>query len=91
MPKITKLIWTNRFRRAFRRRVADTPEESNFRAKLETFLSDPFDPSIRTHKLSGRLEGACAFSVSYDCRVIFKFLADQEVLLVDIGSHDEVY
>ena len=45
----------------------------------------------RTHKLTGRLEGLWAFSVSYDYRVIFKFLKEDEILLIDIVTHDEVY
>ena len=51
----------------------------------------PFNPKLRTHKLTGRLEGLWAFSVSYDHRVIFKFLKEDEILLIDIGTHDEVY
>jgi mRNA-degrading endonuclease YafQ of YafQ-DinJ toxin-antitoxin module len=58
---------------------------------MELFLKEPFNPHLRTHKLTGRLEGLWAFSVTYDCRVIFKFLDEDEILLVDIGGHDEVY
>jgi mRNA-degrading endonuclease YafQ of YafQ-DinJ toxin-antitoxin module len=34
--------------------------------------------------------------VEYDCRIVFDFvknpeLGDEEILLLDIGSHDEVY
>ena len=91
MPKIDRVRWTSAFKRAFRKRVMGTPDENLFRSKLETFTVDPFDPGIRTHKRSGRLEGLWAFSVNYDCRVVVRFLSDEEVLLVDIGSHDEVY
>jgi mRNA interferase YafQ len=58
---------------------------------MRLFLKNPFDRRLRTHKLTGKLEGLWAFSVAYDCRVIFKFLSKDEVLLIDIGSHDEVY
>jgi len=58
---------------------------------VEMFMKDPFQPSLRTHKLTGRLKGLWAFSVSFDCRVIFKFLSKTEILLIDIGGHDEVY
>jgi len=46
---------------------------------------------LRTHKLSGELTGMWAFSVSYDYRVVFRFISEKEVLLIDIGGHDEVY
>jgi mRNA-degrading endonuclease YafQ of YafQ-DinJ toxin-antitoxin module len=52
---------------------------------------NPFHPALRTHKLVGKLEGLWAFSVTYDCRVVFRFMNGDEVLLVDIGGHGEVY
>ena len=56
------------------------------------FVKNPFNPELKTHKLSGNLQGAWAFSVAYDCRVIFVFKNNEDtVILADIGSHDEVY
>ncbi|MBP6974073.1 MAG: type II toxin-antitoxin system YafQ family toxin [Syntrophorhabdus sp.] len=56
-----------------------------------TISKNPFSKQLRTHKLTGTLKGLWAFSVDYDTRVIFSFLTDDEILLIDIGSHDEVY
>ena len=39
----------------------------------------------------GKLKGLWVFSCLYDCWVIFKFVKKDEVLLIDIGNHDEVY
>jgi mRNA-degrading endonuclease YafQ of YafQ-DinJ toxin-antitoxin module len=91
MPKVRRIYWTLSFVRAFRKRVVGTPDEARFRSKIEAFVADVFDASIRAHKLSGRLEGLWAFTVSYDCRVVFKLLHDGDVLLIDIGSHEDVY
>ena len=55
------------------------------------FSCKPVFAAMRTHKLSGKLEGQWAFSVDEDCRVVFEFIGKEKVLLVDIGSHDEVY
>jgi len=55
------------------------------------FSRNPFDARLRTHKLTGKLEGLWAFSVDYDWRVIFKFLKEDEILLIHVGGHDEVY
>ena len=91
MPKIDRISWASSFKRAFEKRVAGTPDAGLFGRKLGLFIEDPFSPPLNTHRLSGRMEGLWSFSVSYDCRVIFRFLPDAEVLLIDIGSHDEVY
>ena len=59
---------------------------------LELFSNNPFDTRLKTHKLTGKLSGLWALSIDYDCRVVFKFTKEtNEVLLIDIGSHDEVY
>jgi len=60
-------------------------------AREQIFRADAFDPRLRTHKLSGRLEGLWAFSVTYELRVIFEFLGADEVLFHSIGPHQVVY
>ena len=86
------LIWGNRFKRAYRRSVkSHSYLRDRISESLEMFANDPFHPSLRTHKLSGKLSGLWAFVVEYDCRIVFRFLDDGDALLVDIGKHDEVY
>ena len=91
MPKINRLSWAPSFKRAFKKHIIGTPEEHVFRQKLEAFLDNPFAPALRTHKLTGTLSGLWAFSAGYDCRVVFDFISSSEVLLIDIGPHDEIY
>ena len=87
-----KVSWDQGFKRVYRKKVKnDTELKSRFWGAVEMFTKDPFQPSLRTHKLTGRLEGLWAFSVSFNCRVIFKFLSKTEILPIDIGGHDEVY
>ena len=58
---------------------------------MKIFLENPFFPQLRIHKLSGKLVGQWAFSVDDDCRIVFEFVGKDQVLLIDVGSHDEVY
>lgn len=62
-------------------------------ANLFTELQeDPFQPHLKLHPLSGRLEGCHAVSLTYSYRVTLTFLCTaKEIILLDIGSHDEVY
>jgi mRNA-degrading endonuclease YafQ of YafQ-DinJ toxin-antitoxin module len=60
------------------------------RAALHRFAANPQDPLLRTHKLKGELADYWAFSVDDDLRVLFRWEGD-EALLVNLGSHDEVY
>jgi mRNA-degrading endonuclease YafQ of YafQ-DinJ toxin-antitoxin module len=58
---------------------------------LEQFTIEPFAPTLKTHKLSGKLRDSWSFSIDYDARVLFYFTEDEKAVFVDIGSHDEVY
>lgn len=59
--------------------------------KILLFSNNMSDPSLRLHKLSGKLKGHLAFSIDYDLRIIFRYTNDGSILFVDIGSHDNVY
>jgi mRNA-degrading endonuclease YafQ of YafQ-DinJ toxin-antitoxin module len=55
---------------------------------------DAFHPKLRTHKLKGRLQGSWAASAGYDLRIIFDFVQKEEaeaILLLTVGTHEEVY
>jgi addiction module RelE/StbE family toxin len=91
------LISDESFRRALKRRCKNRPV---IQAKVLTTLSqleiDPFSPALKTHKLQGELKDLWSCSVEYDFRIIFyfqKFEGEEEeaIVLVDIGTHDEVY
>ncbi|MDI6727557.1 MAG: type II toxin-antitoxin system mRNA interferase toxin, RelE/StbE family [Thermodesulfovibrionales bacterium] len=87
-----KITWDQGFKRVYRKEIKpDNNLKKRFWDVMDMFSKNPFNPRLRTHKLTGKLEGLWAFSVTYDCRVIFKFLDKNEVLLIDIGGHDEVY
>lgn len=89
---MTKILWDQGFKRVYRKKVKNDDElKKRFWKSIELFSEDPFHPQLRTHKLTGELDGLWAFSVSYDCRVIIKFIKKNEVMLIDIGGHDEVY
>ncbi|MBH8573768.1 type II toxin-antitoxin system YafQ family toxin [Nostocaceae cyanobacterium CENA369] len=87
-----KVSFSSSFRRAFKKRVKGNVDlETRFWQKLEQFTIDPFEQSLKTHKLSGKLNKLWSFSLDYDERVLFYFTEDGNVVFVDIGSHDEVY
>jgi len=80
------------FKRAFKKKVRGKADlEEKFWKKLKVFIDDPFDGSLRTHKLTGKLKDLWSFSVEYDVRVIFYFVKENKAVLVDVGKHDEAY
>ncbi|MDJ1177376.1 type II toxin-antitoxin system YafQ family toxin [Roseofilum sp. BLCC_M91] len=87
-----EVSFSSAFKRAFKKRIkGNEDKESKFWQKLEMFTLDPYDPRLKTHKLSGKLKDLWSFTVDYDERVLFYFTEDGQATFVDIGSHDEVY
>ena len=92
-----RLVWSAAFVRAFKRAVRRRAE---LRAKVEGTLQqlaeDPFHPTLHSHKLKGELAGAWACTVDYDNRILFEFVqnpesGEEEIFLLTMGTHDEVY
>lgn len=54
------------------------------------FRTNPFDPKLRVHKLSGKLEKYWSFSLNYQYRIIFSFVKDNHVRFHTVGTH-EIY
>ncbi len=87
-----KVSFSSSFRRSFKKRIKGKTElESRSWAKIEVFTKDPFDSSLKTHKLSGKLKDLWSFSVEYDERVLFYFTDNGNAVFIDIGNHDQVY
>ncbi len=87
-----EIAFENSFKRSYRRKIAGNQErEKRFKHKLGTFQQNPFEISLRTHKLSGRLSELWSFSIEYNLRVIFYFADKTKAVFVDIGTHDEIY
>lgn len=91
------LTWSTGFRKGFKKATRNNPElQEKIFSGLEKLSKEPFDPSIKTHKLHGKLSGLLACQIDYDCRIVFTFEKDPDsekdlIVLVDIGKHDEVY
>jgi len=52
----------------------------------------PFHPSLRLYTLQGRLAGLHTVSISLQYRITLELeLREQEIILVGVGSHGEVY
>jgi mRNA interferase YafQ len=92
-----ELVRTPRFERAFRRAVRkNLALQLLIEQTLRRMATDLTDSRLKTHHLSGQLAGLHACSAAYDCRIVFAKArhpkTGAEVLvLVNIGSHEEVY
>ena len=59
---------------------------------LRQLQVDPFIQSLKTHKLKGELSKYHSCSLTYEYRIVLTIkIVDDEIILINIGSHDNVY
>ncbi len=89
-----ELVWDEKFKRIYKKWSQKHPDlVEQFKDKMELFVTDPFHPSLKTHTLSGVLKGLWSSRINYEHRLVFKFIDKQKrkALLIDLGTHEEVY
>lgn len=76
----------------FEKNYKSLPKRIKEKAKEQEFLfrKNPFDPRLKTHRLTGREKEAWTFSINYSYRIKFIFLTEDEALFLDVGTH-EIY
>ena len=92
-----EILLSPKFKRAFRKFVQRNPRlQAQIEDTLQQMQADVYAPSLGTHKLSGELLGLRACSCGYDCRIVFAIernpkTGKEAIILIGIGTHDEVY
>jgi addiction module RelE/StbE family toxin len=92
-----KLILTSKFKRSLKKFVQrNVALQQQVEKTLLQMTEDVFASNLMSHRLKGEYDGLRACSCGYDCRIIFTIEKNQqtnedEIVLLNIGSHDEVY
>lgn len=92
-----QVVWSSGFTRSFKKITKRNPQlRERIIEVLMLLAEDPFTPSLKSHKLTGNLDGLWSCSVAYDCRIVFEFSEEDDVveifiLLVNVGTHKQVY
>ena len=99
-PKATRaskarflLVWTDTFSRTAAKFLRRHPDlKGIFADTLRQLETDPNAPRLRLHPLHGRHNGKHAVRITYEYRLVLILqLTAQEIILLDVGAHDEVY
>jgi mRNA-degrading endonuclease YafQ of YafQ-DinJ toxin-antitoxin module len=89
------LLWSNTFICIAKKMLRKKPAFAlDVQEALRLLEENAFHPYLRTHKLTGNLQGSLACSAGYDLRIVFSFVkheGKEAILLETIGTHEEVY
>ena len=88
-----KLVYPESYIKRARKFLKKHPEiHSQYRKTLELLELNPYHPSLRLHSLQGRMTGLSSVSINISYRIVLELIIeDTEILLINIGKHDQVY
>ena len=88
-----KIIYTESFVRRAKKFISKHPEIlPQYEKTLKLLELNPAHPSLRLHRLKGRMSGLFSVSINITYRITILLLINKkEIIPIDIGHHDEVY
>ena len=88
-----KLLISDEYKKKLKKFFKKHPDMLDRYAKCIFILEqDPYHPSLRLHKLKGKLSDFYSISINIEYRVIIDFIIkDDKIIPVDIGTNDDVY
>jgi toxin HigB-1 len=90
---VAEILYTEGYIRKASRFIKQHPAmQTQYLKTLKLLEINPSHPSLRLHRLKGRLKDLHAVSINIAFRIILYFRFEKgQIVPVDIGSHDEVY
>ncbi|MBN2767518.1 MAG: type II toxin-antitoxin system RelE/ParE family toxin [Campylobacterales bacterium] len=88
-----KIVITEHYFKKLKKFIKKHPEVLDRYIKMIEILEiDPFHPSLRIHKLKGKLKEYHSISINMQYRVVIDFIIDDGMIIpINIGIHDDVY
>lgn len=88
-----RIIYTNSYNKKAKKFIKKHPDLlSQYEKTLKLLELNPYHPSLRLHELKGKLKGIYSVSINISYRIILEFIiSDKHLILIDIGSHEQVY
>lgn len=88
-----RLVYTESYVRRARKFLRNHPQiMGQYEKTLQLLELNPHHPSLRLHALQGALSGLSSVSINMSYRIVLEFIIrERDIILVDIGNHDQVY
>ena len=90
---IYKIIFTDTYLKKLKKFLKKHPDiMERYIKTIEILEVNPQHPSLRLHKLQGRLCEFHSISINLEYRMIIDFIINEnEIIPIDIGTHGDVY
>lgn len=88
-----ELVRTATFLHALKKYLRKHPDRAGTARSVLTLLTEnPRAPKLHLHALGGKFQGIHAARLGYGDRIVLVLaIRDRQIILLDIGTHDDVY
>ncbi|PIV46067.1 type II toxin-antitoxin system mRNA interferase toxin, RelE/StbE family [bacterium (Candidatus Moisslbacteria) CG12_big_fil_rev_8_21_14_0_65_36_11] len=80
-----RIYYSSKFEREYKKLPLKIKRKAEKQEKI--FRKNPFDPRLKTHKLSGALKDFWSFLVDQKYRIIFEFANEKTIWFHSVGDH----
>jgi addiction module RelE/StbE family toxin len=89
MNQHIKIEYSKKFAKQFAKLNPKIREQ--FKQRQRLWLSDPYNPQLHFHMLSGEYAGLYSINITGDIRALYEKIDDTYVIFGFIGTHSELY
>ncbi|MDZ7586540.1 MAG: type II toxin-antitoxin system mRNA interferase toxin, RelE/StbE family [Patescibacteria group bacterium] len=87
-----KILFSRKFLKHFEKRIIlDQRLSKKFNLRIKQFSINEKSHFLKDHQLKGSKKHLRSFSITGDIRILYQNLGKNNYLLVDIGTHNQVY
>lgn len=80
------------FKKSFKKRILFYPKlVTRTHERIALFRKDSKSPLLKDHQLTGKKAHLRAFWVTGDIRIVYLPVSVDQVMFLDIGTHNQVY
>ena len=90
---MAEIIYTESYNKRAKKFIKKHPDLlPQYEKTLKLLEINPNHPSLRLHKLKGKLSELYSISINISYRINIDFIIeDDKIIPIDVGSHDELY
>jgi addiction module RelE/StbE family toxin len=88
-----ELVYTEQYNKKVAKFIKRHPDVlSQYQKTLELMSLNPHHPSLRLHELKGKFEGLSSISINTKYRITLEMIVTpKEIILINVGDHDQIY
>lgn len=87
------ILYAHSYEKRVKQFLKSHPEiKKQYYKTLKILESNPKHPSLRLHKISGKLKNNYSVSINISYRIVVNFIiTGKKIILINVGSHDKLY